>query len=384
MNNQINIQNRFGLRRSNFVLNPLSDEDSDFFADRTGVNVGKIVEDLQIDLATGLPPKRMLWGPYGGGKTHTLQHTMKKLSGLTPIYPVYVECPDLSKRSTFLDLYREGVMRGCGQDFIIYLFERIREKVGYAKPDEIIRKLKEALIDEELAKAVAILTNPTDKNKLILWTWFSGVPVPRGELTELSQTQDLTSAEPARLAHYVTILGKLVQDIEGKTLILILDEIDRIGFVGPDTIVQFRTAFTRLMDPNQKYISVLLGLSARNFPDLPDIFTGGGPVVSRLGRDAITEIPMLEDLDVEPFIKKIIEYIRNDEANIESLIEATKGTTNEEIVKDIFPFTKEAIDAIKVGVGLEMTPREITLKMTRAAGKAHNYDRNIINSDLLD
>jgi len=384
MDNPNNIQNRFGLSRSNFILNPLSDEDADFFADRTGVNVGKIIEDLQIDLATGLPPKRMLWGPYGGGKTHTLQHTMRRLSDLTPIYPVYVECPDLSKRSAFLELYREGVMRGCGQDFIMHLFESIREKVGYAKPDEVIRKLKEALIDEELAKAVAILTNPTDKNKLILWTWFSGVPVPRGELTELSQTQDLTSAEPARLAHYVTIIGKLIQKIEDKTLILVLDEMDRIGFVGPDTIVQFRTAFTRLMDPNQKYISVLLGLSARNFPDLPDIFGGGGPIVSRIGRDAITEIPMLEDLDVEPFIKKIIGYIRNGAVNIDSLIEATKDTTNEEIVKDMFPFTKEAIDAIKVGVGQEMTPREITLKMTRAAGKAHNYDRKVITSDLID
>ncbi len=384
MATKIDIQTRFGLRRSNFVLNPLSDEDADFFADRTGVNVSTIIEDLQIDLATGLPPKRMLWGPYGGGKTHTLQHIMRRLSLLTPVYPLYVECPDLSKRSTFLELYREGIMRSCGQDFITHLFERIREKVGYAKPDEVTRKLKEALMDEELAKAVSILTNPTDRNKLLLWTWFSGVQVPRGELTDLNQTQDLTSAEPAHLAHYVTIIGKLVQNLEQKTLILILDEMDRIGFVGPDTIVQFRTAFTRLMDPNQKYVSILLGISARNFPDLPDIFNEGGPIVSRIGRDAIKEIPMLDDMDVEPFIKKIITFLRLPGVDLRALIDAAKDKTNEELLEEFFPFTKEAIEAIKVGVGQEMTPREITLKMTRAAGKAHNYDRQVIPSDLID
>lgn len=384
MPDRSDIQTRFGLRRSNFVLDPLSDEDADFFASRTGVEVSKIVEDLQIDLSTGLPPKRMVWGPYGGGKTHTLQHTIKKLSVLTPVEPIYVECPDLSKRSTFLELYRDGIMRACGQDFIMELLEATRGEVGYASPDEILRRLRELLLDEELAKAVSILTLATDQNKLLLWSWISGVPVPRASLVDLSQTQDLTAAEPARLAQYITIIGKLVRHFHGKTLILVLDEMDRIGFVGPDTIVQFRTAFTRLLDPNQKNISVLLGLSAKNFPELPDIFDRGGPIVSRLGRDAIQAVPMLEDIDVEPFIEKIIGFLRDPDADLAALISKARDATSEDVPENFFPFTQEAIDAIKVSVGQEMTPREITLKMTRAAGKAHNYDKPVITSDLID
>ena len=384
MAEKVDIQTRFGLRRSNFIIDPLQDEDADFWADRTGVKVSNLIEHLQIDLATGLPPKRMLWGPYGGGKTHTLQHTMRKLSSLTPVDHFYIECPDLSKRSTFLELYREGMMRGIGQDFILSLFERTREKVGYAKREEVLQKLREELVDEELAKAVFILTNPSDQNKLLLWTWFSGVPVQRGDLADLSQTQDLTDAEPARLARYITIIGKLIKDLEQKTLILVLDEIDRIGFVGSDTIVQFRTAFTRLLDPNQKYVSILLGASAKNFPDLPDIFAGDGPIVSRLGKDAIMPIPMLDDIDVEPFIKKIIGFIRSPKADIGKLIADAKKTTAEEILTDLFPFTREAIEALKVSVGRELTPREITLKMTRVAGRAHNYNKLIISSDMVE
>ncbi len=378
------IQTRFGLRRSNFVLDPLSDEDADFFANRTGVNVSKIIEDLQIDLSTGLPPKRMVWGPYGGGKTHTLQHTMRRLSSLIPVKPIYVECPDLSKRSTFLELYRDGIMRSCGQDFIIGLLNDARDKVGWASPDAVLGQLRELLLDEELAKAAAILTHPTDQNKLLLWSWISGVPVPRANLSDLGQTQDLTSAEPARLAYYITVIGKLVRDFNDSTLILVLDEMDRIDFVGPDTIVQFRTAFTRLLDPNQRYISILLGLSAKNFPELPDIFDQGGPIVSRLGRDAIQDVPMLEDMDVEPFIEKIIGFLRNPDANLDALITEAKSATAEDVPQSFFPFTQEAIEAIKVSVGQEMTPREITLKMTRSAGKAHNYDKPVIKSDLID
>ena len=377
------IQARFGLKRPNFILDPLFDEDADFFADRTGVNVSNIIENLQIDLSTKLPPKRMFWGPYGGGKTHTLRHTMLKLASLTSIHPVYVESPDLSKRSGFIELYRDGVMRACGQDFVLNLFEMAREKVGYAKREEVLRKLKEIVTDEELAKAVAILTDPSEKNKLLLWTWFSGVSVPRTDLSDLSQTQDLTSAEPARLAHYVTILGKLTLALENKTLIFVLDEIDRIHFVGAETIVQFRTALTRLLDPNQRLVSVLLGLSAKNLQEMPDIFHQGGPIVSRLGTDAIMEIPMLDDPDVEPFIKRIIAYVRDDEADIKKLLDEAKKSTSEDMDVNFFPFTEQAIQAIKVGVGLEMTPREIMLKMTRAAGKAHNCDKLAITEDLI-
>jgi len=165
---------------------------------------------------------------------------MRKLEKLMPIAPIYVECPDLSKRSTFLDLYREGIMRSFGQDFVISILERTRDKAGYVRRDELLRKLRELLGDEEIAKAVTILIDPTDAKKLQLWSWISGVPVPRTDLADLHQTQDLTAAEPARLAEFLKIIGKLVKELDHKTVVLIIDEIDRVRFVGPETIGSFR------------------------------------------------------------------------------------------------------------------------------------------------
>ena len=60
---------KYGLKRDNFILNPLIDHAC--FA-RDDIKTHDIAESLDIDLVTGLAPKRLVWGPYGGGKTHTL------------------------------------------------------------------------------------------------------------------------------------------------------------------------------------------------------------------------------------------------------------------------------------------------------------------------
>src|SRR5215471_8759481 len=95
-NESILISAKYGLRRENFILDPL--KDTECFA-RVDIDTRAIAESLDTDLVTGLAPKRLVWGPYGGGKTHTLMRTMEELKNLTDIHPVRVECPDLNRRS---------------------------------------------------------------------------------------------------------------------------------------------------------------------------------------------------------------------------------------------------------------------------------------------
>src|SRR6266511_2255453 len=128
------IAEKYGLSRDNFILNPVTD--TECFA-RVDVPVHEMADSLGTDLVTGIAPKRLIWGPYGGGKTHTLMRTMQELQQLTKIHHVRVECPDLSKRSRFHDLYREGIMRELGQDFIIGLVDDARQSVGMARRDEM-------------------------------------------------------------------------------------------------------------------------------------------------------------------------------------------------------------------------------------------------------
>ena len=376
---ETSLEQAFGLARPNFILDP--ETDWDCFA-RGDINVGAIVEGLRIDLVTRLSPKRLLWGPYGGGKTHTLYRTLHELGKLTSVHPVRVECPDLSKRSVFNDLYRDGIMPVLGEETVVGLLERAIENVPVARRDEYLRRLREFLGDEPLSKAVAQLMNPNFE-RLRLWAWLSGIPLNRAELSDLGQTQDLASGEPSRLAEMIILIGKIMKKVEGKTLVLCLDEMERVRAVAPELITTFVTGFTRLMDPNQRDVAVLLGCSATLFDEMPDIFSRSGPVVSRLGAQATIEIPHIPDPDVDSFIRQVIAFVRDKNADVHALAAKAK-TSGEKLTDDFFPFTTEALQAMKSRLSRDMTPREITIAMTQSVGRAFLMGRQCVTSDLVN
>ena len=367
---------RYGLRRGNFILDPI--KDTDCFA-RDDIRTQAIAESLDIDLVTALAPKRLVSGPYGGGKTHTLMRTMSELRELTSIHYVRIECPDLSRKSTFHDLFREGIMRGLGQDFVMGLIEGAVSSVGLAGRDELLTRLKEKFGDEETARAAIRIVDP-NFDELRLWRWISGVRMSRQDLDDLGQTQDLTQAESARLADIIVMFGRLLRDQQDETLVLILDEMERLGTIGGETIVTFESGFTRLVDPNQTDVSILIGTSSEGEFDMIDIFRERGPVRSRLGTDAEIEITALDEADVDKFIKGIISYVRSPAADINALVSAASKTVEESVTLKFFPFTNDAIENLKSQLTQIMTPREITMKMTRALGRAYRADSLAITS----
>jgi hypothetical protein len=369
---------KFGLRRENFILDPITDHAC--FA-RDDIRTQEIAESLDIDVVTGLAPKRLLWGPYGGGKTHTLMRTMEELSRLASIYHFRIECPDLTKKSRFHDLYREGIMRGLGQDFVLGLLEEVVHRVGFKRPPELREELKRWFNDEEVAKAAERLYDP-NFDRLRLWRWLSGVAMSRSDLDQLGQTQDLTQTEAARLAEIVVILGRLLRELRRQTLVLILDEMERLTTIGQETIVTFMSGFTRLVDPNQRSVCVLIGSSAALETDMVEIFGGNSPVTSRLGVDAKIEIPALPDPDVNSFIERVIQYLRDPDFDVKSAIQVASASSPEQLEPAFFPFTLEAVEAVKSRTRL-LTPREITMQMTRALGRAHRKGRSVITSDCV-
>jgi hypothetical protein len=135
------------------------------------------------------------------------------------------------------------------------------------------------------------------------------------------------------------------------------------------------------MDPNQRDVAVLLGCSAALFDEMPDIFARNGPVVSRLGPQAAIEVPHIPDPDVDGFIREVIAYVRDPKADINALVRVAKKSTTEKLEVDFFPFSVEAIQAMKSRLSRDMTPREITIAMTQAAGRAHLQSRPCVTSE---
>jgi Cdc6-like AAA superfamily ATPase len=369
---------RFGMTRENFILDPVLD--TRCFA-RDDIPIQQIAHGLDIDVVTGLAPKRLISGPYGAGKTHTLMRTMDELAKLAKIHPIRIECPDLAKRSRFHDLYREGIMRTMGQDFVLGLMEEVVQKIGFRNRDVLRLELKKWFRDEEIAKAAEQLYNP-NFDRLKLWRWISGVGLSRGDLDLLGQTQDLTETEAARLADILIMLGRLLRELRQQSLVLILDEMERLKSIGPETITTFMSGFTRLVDPNQTSVCILIGASAALESEMVDIFSGASPVTSRLGKDSMIDIPALHDPDVNRFIERVTEYVRDQKFDVSQAISEAAKDTDEKLTKETFPFSAEAMEALKSKTQL-LTPREITLQMTRALGRAHRLQKSVITSDCV-
>ena len=372
------IAEKFGLIRDNFILDPIVDFDC--FA-REDIAVRDIAEGLDIDLVTGLAPKRLVWGPYGGGKTHMLMKTTNELSKLTDVRPIRIECPDLNRKSRFHDLYREGIMRGLGESFVIGLMEEVVHNIPFKKADELRAELKNWFGDEEVGKATEQLFNPNFE-KLKLWRWISGVSMSRSDLDQLGQTQDLTQAEAARLADIIVMLGKLLKRLRNETLVLILDEMERLKTIGPETITTFMSGFSHLVDQNQRSVSILIGSSAAIEGEMVDIFSANSPVMSRLGDDVKIEISALQtDQDVDRFVERVLKFLRKNEFDVAAAI-AAANLNSETVQPQFYPFSNEALAAVKAKL-TSLTPRAITMQLTRALGRAHRKGSAVITADCV-
>ena len=372
----------FGLKRSNFILDPKTD--AAFYAPRTGIDIPKLIEGLEVNLVTDRPPKRLFWGLYGGGKTHTIFHINHKLQGLLNVYPVYVECPSVPKKSTFLDLYHDGIMASMGQDFVLDLFRSLIKNIGLVGFDELLKALKENLGDEELSRAVASLLGARPDKELAFWRYISGVSVPARDLAELNQTQAVADSIPSRLANIVIIIGKVVKRVQNQTLAIILDELDRLQYVGDDYgISTYEEAFRRLVDENQRDVAILMSCSAVDIRRLPSIFGAeAGPILSRIGSHNLIQIGEIQAGDVDNFINAVLTYVVNKE-KAENKIKKLGTEVVETVNLDCFPFSREAIEALKGKLRGIMTPREITQRMSDAAGKAYLMKKRLVTSDII-
>jgi hypothetical protein len=375
------VAERFALKRSNFVLDP--ERDFDCFA-RTDIDVQGLVERLRVDLVTELAPKRMFFGPYGAGKSHTLIFAAKQLERLTPIKTIRMECPNLTKKSRFVDLYREGIMRVLGQDLVLGLFEQLVLEAYRKSRDERTAHLRDLLQDDELVRAAGKLVDEEFERDLF-WRWFSGVSLSRSELEPLRVTSDLTAAEPARLAAFLTSIGRLLRRFDRRTLLFVFDEMERLQNLDSDSIGNYLTAFTKLADPLQNDLAIVIGYSADLAEEIHELFGLRGPVGSRIGRAATVEIKVLPEKQIEEFASGVIQFLR-DESTFDARFgaaEADAASQSEGLDRRFYPFTKKALQMLRSRLGDALTPRDIELSMTHAAGRAHINDWSAVRSGAI-
>ena len=145
----------------------------------------------------------------------------------------------------------------------------------------------------------------------------------------------------------------------------------------------YEEAFRRLVDENQRDIAILTGCSAVNTRDLPELFRGeAGPIISRIGSHNLIEISEISPTDIDNFIKSILDYMV-DKEQAKQKTDELKESIDETLEIDLFPFTNDAIEALKGTLKGIMTPREITQRMSDSAGKAFLMKKPVITREII-
>src|SRR2546429_281554 len=96
------MQSWFGLKEEHTDFSIETEADANLFFARRELNE-QLKAILRRSFRTGNPPKMVLYGYWGVGKTHTMRH-MEYVIAHTADFPaivVFVELPDVSARSTF-------------------------------------------------------------------------------------------------------------------------------------------------------------------------------------------------------------------------------------------------------------------------------------------
>jgi hypothetical protein len=380
---KIDPSERFGLKRDNYILDPrTSEEDRRFYAKRpTSVQLDKQITDLESDLATKISPKKLYWGVIGGGKTHTLYNILEELGDRLDIEVIFVECPVTKKALNFAELYRK-VFDEMGMDLVVNdllrgVVSSIIQKTGLFELGKAEKELIKTLKYEDLARAAyTILTSASEFNPLTIWRWLKAEEISTTDREVLRVSAELKT-DPEVLANILILFGRFMQEQKQKTLVLVFDELDRIKEASFDAKETFKAAFTKLTDPAQKYVSVFLCASADSAKDVPDLISEA--VEERLKYN-IMEIPAMNSDDVLPFTKDMIGYIRDASKDVKKLMKKAEEETDEKLDIDLYPFTCEAIESIKNSCGDKITPRAITLSMTKGVGRASIRGKNVITS----
>lgn len=370
----------FALRRDNYFLDPRSNlDDRRFYASRpNSLSIEKQITSLQLDLEAAISPKKLYWGVYGSGKTHTLYKVLYELEQRLPIHVAFIECPVLKKNSAFAELYAK-TLEVLGMDFVVSLLREAMsqtvQKVGFQDPTAVEKELVTMMADEDLGRATyRSITQQLDSMKI--WRWITASGITTRERDELRVRDDLGEADPTRLVGILLTIGRLLKVLRNRKLVLVYDELDRTKLINPEASLTFSTAFTRLTEPSQTEVAVFFSLSASRIDELPDILTE--PVRSRIGRENIVEIPSMASDDVKPFVSGIVNYVRDSNSDARKIITEHSSETEEKVTAELYPFSEDALEAIKSACGQLIVPREICRLMSRGAAYAKLRNKHVV------
>jgi Cdc6-like AAA superfamily ATPase len=372
------MQSWYGLKdeHTDFTI----ENDTDAFFGRHELDE-RLKSMLRRSFRTETPPKLVLYGEWGVGKTHTMrhiEHVMAKNADFRATV-VFVELPDIGAKSSY-QVAHAAFLDALGLD-------KAREwmtKFQTTHSSDAREQIQEFTQSGDVAEAFENLITRGDMSR-IAWDWLRGIPLSTTEARLVGLPTTLTQS--TLLVRVLQMLGRLSLEAEEKLLVFMLDEATKLGYVSNnDAVNHWINAFKTLSDPLTKEAGFIVSGSWAD-PDEMALPLQDQQVATRFGEQNYIPLQNLDEDETRIFIKALVSEWVDSQKRDELLKKFASEADGEPVTPTTFPLTDAGLEVAvryacrNAGV---TTPRDIQKALDDLFNRAIDEGRHILSSGYIN
>jgi Cdc6-like AAA superfamily ATPase len=319
----------------------------------------------------------IIFGQAGRGKTHLANHLLyKSRRENLHLETIYVDCPVIPSPKSPVHVLMSQVLRSIPTETI----RRVGPVFFQQKTQEWEDRIQDELQNPAIYRAlIQGLTTVNPEHILKLLGWLGGEPWDGITLLAADAPKHITSER--QLARNVGALGQVFLLTEGRNLIFLIDEAERLAPVtGGEHYYKWLDALREIF--RREAVGLLLFIIARNRDNIPDVLQEE-EIMSVIGANNIYPCRPYAQQQADSFLRQLLEHVILRDPVPSSLSEIL-SKAGEDI--STFPFTQEAfgrfVEYHSIGENQNI-PREIINSLEAAARRAISDNKRLIDGAVL-
>jgi Cdc6-like AAA superfamily ATPase len=373
------MQEWFALKAEHQDFTIQNDTDAELFFARAELD-----KELQLILRrsfrTETPPKMVLYGDWGVGKTHTMRHIEYEINrGSFPATVVFVELPDITAKSTF-QVAHSAFLDALGREQASEWILEFQTKHGPDSKDLIREHTQSGDIATAFANMLAV-----GEGGRIAWDWLRGMSLSATDARLAGLPPSLEQSN--QLVRVLQMFGRFAREVKDSLLVLMLDEATKLDSVtNADAVHHWQNAFKLLADAQSKEVGLIVSASWVD-PDDMAIPLSNPQVMSRFGEPNYIPLPNLDEEATREFVQRLLEEW-SDSARRGAVIEEHEGERDSEELTDVsYPFTVNALEVVVAYACRRdgfSTPRDIQETVNNMLNRAMDDDRHLASAAYVN
>jgi Cdc6-like AAA superfamily ATPase len=322
----------------------------------------------------------IIWGDSGRGKTHLANNLLVNArKEELPLELVYVDCPTIKSAKEPLKTFYSALFKSIPPKTVKrFVTKYVEEKDAHPEWDQrVLTELnQENLIYRAITEGLILPHEGTARGIL---GWLGGEEYQN--ISNIVENAPKQIEDGGQIARNFGALGDMLLLAEGKNLIFLIDEAERL-----QTIQSGEQYFVWLSALRESFrrasVGLVLFIIAQNTDYIPRILFEA-EIYNRIGASNIFSSPPFAQEDAESFLTQLLAAMIQRDPLPETLKEIL-DEAGEPI--DTYPFTEDAyrdfIQHHSIGTQ-ENKPQELLNHLERAAQRAITLNKKLIDIPVL-